>query len=150
MADVKKVKIDIEVKDKTIKPEDQGTDKAKTVTFDIQDEEEKLPRKMILPVNLKSLLTVMVLSLLEFLVVYCVCACVVKRRLHELDVLGLKQCICDFLQFLIDKIDESLVELGGNNGSETQCHKHLGANSRFKIECFNIPTSLPHNSRLQK
>ena len=66
MADVKKVKIDIEVKDKTSKPEDHGVDKAKT--FDIQDEEEKLPRKMILPVNLKSLLTVMVLSLLEFLV----------------------------------------------------------------------------------
>ena len=119
MADVKKVKIDIEVKDKTSKPEDHGTDKAKMVTFDIQDKEEKLPRKMILPVDLKSLLAVMVPSLF---VVYSVCACVVKRRLHGLEILGLKQCFCDFLQFLINKIDESLVELGGNNGSKsTDC-----------------------------
>ena len=31
-----------------------------------------------------------------------------------------------------------------------QRHKHLGDNTRFENECFNVPKSLPHHSRLRK
>ena len=31
-----------------------------------------------------------------------------------------------------------------------QCHKHLGDNTRFENECFNVPKSLPYHSRLRK
>ena len=30
------------------------------------------------------------------------------------------------------------------------CHKHLGDNTRFENECFNVPKSLPYHSRLRK
>merc|ERR1712025_992810 len=81
-------------------------------------EKEKVTEKpkMIIPFNLKSLIMVLTLSLLVFLLTYSVCACVVKKNLHGLELVGFKQCLCDFLQFLVDKIDESIAELGG--GSE--------------------------------
>ena len=129
--EVKKVKIHLEVKDKDVtsktEKENHSTEKEKMVTPDTQEDVDKEPKKMVFPINLKSLLAVMVLSILEFLVVYSVCACVVKKKLHGLEILGLKECLCDFLQFLIDKIDDALLELEGENEPENvACFMLLG------------------------
>ena len=122
--EVKKVKIHLEVKDKDVTSK---TEKEKMGTPDTREEEDKVPQMMIFPINLKSLLPIMVISLLEFLVIYSICACVVKRKLHGLEILGLKECLCDFLQFLIDKIDELLLQLGGENEPENAaCFMLLG------------------------
>ena len=120
MDQVKKVKIDLEVKDMDKPKEHEITMTGKpTMTLsEVLKEKEKVTEKpkMIIPFNLKSLIMVLTLSLLVFLLTYSVCACVVKKNLHGLELVGFKQCLCDFLQFLVDKIDESIAELGG--GSE--------------------------------